>query len=358
MKQTGGPAGRRALAVAATGALLVLLAASLAAAVRIGTVDVSFHDVYGVIFYKTLGLGDEAYGSGSLSDIVWYIRLPRLILAMSVGMGLSVSGLTMQAVVRNPLADPYILGVSSGASLGATLAILLGVGAAFGGGYVGAVAFMGAFLAAMTVVALANVGGRATSVKLILSGTAVAAVCGAVSNFLLYVINTSGGVLEAVVRWTLGSCAGAEWGSNLIMLAVSAAGTLFFWTQARTMNLMLLGDDTAVTLGTDLHASRIVFLVVSSLMVGFAVYTSGIIGFVGLIVPHVARMIFGPDHKYLVPISSLMGGVFMLWADVLCRVLIPRKELPIGILTAMIGAPIFIWLMIRRSYGFGGGEKG
>lgn len=341
-------------------AILVLLAAlvlSLLWAVTIGSVDLAMGDVYRVILYKIFGIGDpEVYGKGSLSDIVWFVRLPRLVLAIGIGIALSVSGSVMQAIVKNPLADPYVLGVSSGASLGATLAILLGVGSFLGSGYVGLVAFAGAFLVSLAVVALANVGGRATSVKLILSGTALSAICGAVSNFVLYVINSSSGAVEAVIRWTLGSLAAAKWETNILMLLVAVAGTLFFWTQHRTLNLMLLGDESAITLGTDLHRWRIVYLMIASLMIGFAVYTAGIIGFVGLIVPHAVRILFGTDHKKLIPISALLGALFLLWADVLCRVLLPRKELPIGILTAMVGAPVFIYLMARKRYGFGGGD--
>lgn len=348
----GKPAYRIAILI-----LLATLVLSLLWAVTIGSVDLAMGDVYRVILYKIFGIGDpEVYGKGSLSDIVWFVRLPRLVLAIGIGIALSVSGSVMQAIVKNPLADPYVLGVSSGASLGATLAILLGVGSFLGSGYVGLVAFAGAFLVSLAVVALANVGGRANSVKLILSGTALSAICGAVSNFVLYVINSSSGAVEAVIRWTLGSLAAAKWETNILMLLVAVAGTLFFWTQYRTLNLMLLGDESAITLGTDLHRWRIVYLLIASLMIGFAVYTAGIIGFVGLIVPHAVRILFGTDHKKLIPISALLGALFLLWADVLCRVLLPRKELPIGILTAMVGAPVFIYLMARKRYGFGGGD--
>ena len=348
----GKPAYRIAILI-----LLATLVLSLLWAVTIGSVDLAMGDVYRVILYKIFGIGDpEVYGKGSLSDIVWFVRLPRLVLAIGIGIALSVSGSIMQAIVKNPLADPYVLGVSSGASLGATLAILLGVGSFLGSGYVGLVAFAGAFLVSLAVVALANVGGRANSVKLSLSGTALSAICGAVSNFVLYVINSSSGALEAVIRWTLGSLAAAKWETNILMLLVAVAGTLFFWTQHRTLNLMLLGDESAITLGTDLHRWRIVYLLIASLMIGFAVYTAGIIGFVGLIVPHAVRILFGTDHKKLIPISARLGALFLLWADVLCRVLLPRKELPIGILTAMVGAPVFIYLMARKRYGFGGGD--
>ena len=342
-------------------AILVLLAGlllSLLWAVTFGSVDLKMGDVYRVILYKVtealhFPVGDsEVYGSGSMSDIVWFVRLPRLVLAIGVGMALALAGVVMQAIVKNPLADPYVLGVSSGASLGATLAILVGVGSFLGSGYVGLVAFAGAFLVSMGVIALANIGGRATSVKLILAGTALSAICAAVSNFFLYVINTSSGALEAVVRWTMGSLAAASWDTNLWMLAVSVLGALFFWTQYRTLNLMLLGDEAAVTLGTDLHRWRIVYLLAASLLVGFAVYTAGIIGFVGLVIPHLVRSVVGPDHRKLVPLATLFGAIFLIWVDVGARIIKPPAEIPVGILTAFLGAPLFLWMIKVRRYEF------
>lgn len=342
-------------------AILVLAAAlilSLLGAVTIGSVDLEVGEVYRVILYKLFGIGDPAvYGSGSMSDIVWFVRLPRLVLAIAIGCSLSIAGVVMQAIVKNPLADPYVLGISSGASLGATLAILLGVGAALGNGYIGIMAFLGAFGVSMGVIFLANIGGRANSVKLILAGTALSSICSAVSNFVLFVKNNSSGAVNAAVRWTMGSLAAAEWETNGMLLVISALGVLFFWSQYRTLNLMLLGDESAITLGTDLHRWRILYLIVASLMVGFAVYAAGVIGFVGLVIPHVVRMLFGTDHKKLIPLSALLGALFLLWADVLCRTLIDRAELPIGVLTSMIGAPVFIYLMAIKKYGFGGKES-
>lgn len=342
-------------------AILVLAAAlilSLLGAVTIGSVDLEVGEVYRVILYKLFGIGDPAvYGSGSMSDIVWFVRLPRLVLAIAIGCSLSIAGVVMQAIVKNPLADPYVLGISSGASLGATLAILLGVGAALGNGYIGIMAFLGAFGVSMGVIFLANISGRANSVKLILAGTALSSICSAVSNFVLFVKNNSSGAVNAAVRWTMGSLAAAEWETNGMLLVISALGVLFFWSQYRTLNLMLLGDESAITLGTDLHRWRILYLIVASLMVGFAVYAAGVIGFVGLVIPHVVRMLFGTDHKKLIPLSALLGALFLLWADVLCRTLIDRAELPIGVLTSMIGAPVFIYLMARKKYGFGGKES-
>lgn len=336
--------------------LLALIILSLLVAVTIGSVRIPIQDVYHVLLYKLFGIGDAAtWGSGSVHDVVWFIRLPRLILALGVGMGLAICGVVMQAIVKNPLADPYILGVSSGASLGATLAILLGVGVALGSNYVGIVAFLGAFGISVAVVILANIGGKANSVKLLLAGMALSAVCSAFSNFIVYFANDKEGI-QTITYWLMGSLAGASWENISFILPITLFGTFFFLTQFRTLNLMLLGDDVSVTLGTDLHRWRQVYLLVSSLMIGFIVYSSGMIGFVGLVIPHVVRMLFGTDHKKLVPLCALTGALFLIWADVLCRVIIQGMELPIGILTSMIGAPCFIWLMVRRRYGFGGGD--
>ncbi len=335
--------------------LLATLFVSLLTAVTIGSTDIPIEDVYHVILYKIFGAGDPSYGEGNLFRAVWYLRLPRLVLAAGIGMGLAVCGVVMQAVVKNPLADPYVLGISSGASLGATLAILAGAGAVFGGNSIGFMAFLGAFGVSLLVVTLANMGGRANSVKLLLAGMAASSVCSAFSNFIVYTAHDREGI-QTVTYWMMGSMAGATWEQDGAVLAVALMGLLFFWTQHRNLNLMLLGDESAITLGTDLHRWRQLYLLVSAAMVGFAVYAAGMIGFVGLVVPHVVRMLFGTDHKKLIPLCALSGAVFLVWADVACRVLIEGTELPIGILTSMIGAPVFIYLMSRKKYGFGGGD--
>ncbi len=335
-------------------ALSAALLLSIIFAVNLGTMDISVKEIGGVVLYKTLGIGEpEIYGSGPVADIIWYVRLPRIILAIAVGMGLSISGVVMQAIVKNPLADPYVLGISSGASLGATLALLLGFGTFLGGNFVGIMAFIGAFVISLGVMLLANTGGRANTTKLLLAGMALSAVCSAFSNFIVY-INDDKDALKSVTYWLMGSLAGADWANIGFVLPIILLGAVFFWTQYRTLNLMLLGDETSITLGTDLHRWRQAYLLISAAMVGFVVYVSGMIGFVGLVVPHVVRMIFGTDHKKLIPLSALVGAIFLIWADVLCRMIIQGTELPIGILTSMIGAPCFIYLMIRRRYGFGG----
>ena len=334
--------------------LTVLLVISILTAVTIGSVDLSVKDVYSVILYKVFGIGDpEVYGVGAMSDIVWFIRLPRILLATAVGMGLAVAGVVMQAIVKNPIADPYILGISSGASLGATVAIFLGVGAVLGSNSIGICAFIGAFLISVLVQITANIGGRANSVRLLLAGTALGSVCSAFSNFVVYIAGDRDGI-QTVTFWLMGSLAGAKWENLAVIIPCVFIATLFFCTQSRILNMMLLGDEVSITLGTDLHRYRQVYLVVTALLIGFVVYSAGIIGFVGLIIPHVVRMFFGTDHKKMLPLSALSGSIFLIWADVASRIIIPKSEVPIGILVSMIGAPCFIYLLVRRSYGFGG----
>lgn len=334
--------------------LAVLLVLAFLWALSIGTVKLSFVQIYeGIVNQFTSGMAIETAGQGPVHDIIWLLRLPRLVLAALVGMGLSVCGVIMQAVVKNPLADPYILGISSGASLGATAAILLGIGVALGENFVGIAAFIGAFAMSLGVLFISNLGGRSNSIKLLLGGMALSAVCGAFSSFIVYFANNKEG-MQSIAYWMMGSFAGAKWENLMIIAPIIILAVLFLWTQSRMLNLMLLGDESALTLGTDLHIYRQIYLLVSSLIVGFVVYSAGMIGFVGLVVPHVIRMLVGTDHKKLIPVSALTGAVFLVIADGLCRVIIPRTELPIGILISLIGAPCFVYLMIKKTYGFGG----
>ena len=334
--------------------LAVLLVLAFLWALSIGTVKLSFVQIYeGIVNQFTSGMAIETAGQGPVHDIIWLLRLPRLVLAALVGMGLSVCGVIMQAVVKNPLADPYILGISSGASLGATAAILLGIGVALGENFVGIAAFIGAFAMSLGVLFISNLGGRSNSIKLLLGGMALSAVCGAFSSFIVYFANNKEG-MQSIAYWMMGSFAGAKWENLMIIGPIVILAVLFLWNQSRMLNLMLLGDESALTLGTDLHIYRQIYLLVSSLIVGFVVYSAGMIGFVGLVVPHVVRMLVGTDHKRLIPVAALTGAIFLVVADGLCRVIIPRTELPIGILISIIGAPCFVYLMIKRTYGFGG----
>lgn len=334
--------------------LIGVLIAALFWALSIGTVNIPMAKIYFAVmnqFYSDTPI--DAIGKGPIHDIVWLLRLPRLVLASIVGCGLASCGVIMQAIVKNPLADPYILGISSGASLGATAAILLGFGVSFGENFVGIAAFIGALSISLAVVFISNLGGRSNSMKLLLAGMALSSVCGAFSSFIVYFANNKEGI-QTITYWMMGSLAGAKWESIFIVGPIVIFSVIFFWTQSRVLNLMLLGDETAVTLGMDLHVYRQIYLLVSSLIVGFVVYCAGMIGFVGLVVPHVVRALVGTDHKKLIPLTALTGSIFLVVCDGLCRIIIPRTELPIGILISLIGAPCFVYLMIKRTYGFGG----
>ena len=335
--------------------LLIILFLSIGFAVTMGSVDISIKEVYEVILYKLFNIGDSTIGTGAVADVVWLIRMPRIVLAIAVGAGLSVVGIVMQAIVKNPLADPYILGGSSGASLGATLAVVLGIGSVFGSNSLGVMGFIGAFGVSILVLMISNIGGRSNSIKLLLAGMALSSVCSSFSSFLVYISDDSQ-KLKTITFWLMGSLAGAKWNEIIIILPVIILGTIFFITQYRTLNLMLLGDEVSITLGTDLHKFRIIYLVITSLMIGLLVYVSGMIGFVGLIIPHIVRIIFGTDHKKIIPITALLGAIILIWADVISRILIKGTEIPIGIVISIIGAPLFVWLMIKKNYGFGGNK--
>ncbi len=334
--------------------LLVGIVFSLLVAVTLGSTDMALKDVYSVIFYEVFKIDSLIdYAEGPMHDIVWLIRLPRIVLAVAVGAGLAVCGAVMQAVVKNPMASPYTLGVSSGASLGATLAILWGVGSNFGFNYVGVVAFIGALLATLFVMLIANTGTKATTTKLLLAGMAVSAVASAFSSFVIFFARDREGI-RSITYWLMGSLGAASWDSIWLIHAVVIIGSIFFITQYRTLNLMLLGDDVSITLGTNLSRSRQIYMAVTAMMIGFVVFSAGIIGFVGLIIPHIVRVFFGSNHQRVLPVSFLFGGLFMIWADVASRTIIPQTEMPIGILVSMIGAPTFIYLMIKKSMKAGG----
>ena len=334
--------------------LLVILIVVMLWASLFGSVPISIQDILFVLQDKFINNGmylDEYFEP--VYEIIWHLRLPRVILSALIGAGLAVCGVVMQAIVKNPLADPYILGISSGASLGATAAIMLGIGTFLGENFIGICAFIGAFLISLAVVFISNIGGRSNSMKLLLAGMALSAICSALSSFIVYFANNQEG-MQTITFWLMGSTAGANWNNLAYTLPIILFSIFLFITQSRILNLMLLGDEVAVTLGRDLHVYRQLYLLLSSLVVGFAVYAAGMIGFVGLIIPHVVRMISGTNHNTLVPYSALGGAIFLVVADCCCRIIIPRTEVPIGILISLIGAPTFIYLMIKKSYGFSG----
>lgn len=334
--------------------LMILLLVSMVVAIKFGIADVATEDIIKVLAEQILGR-DYRLNEGSqvfLTDIVWELRVPRIIMGMLAGAGLALCGSIMQAVVKNPLANPYILGISSGATLGATLAIMIGF-TVFGNLSVGFMAFVGALISSYTVYWIATIGGRSNAVKLILAGMAVNAICSAFSSFIIYVAADAEGI-QKVTFWLMGSLAGAHWNSILPVAITVLVSSVFFLSQFRNLNLLLLGDEVAISLGKDLDILRRIYLIIISLVVGVIVWNCGMIGFVGLVVPHIVRMFTGTDHRKLIPVTILTGALFLVWCDVLCKTILNGVELPIGIMTSMIGSPLFIYLMVRKSYGFGG----
>lgn len=291
----------------------------------------------------------------SFVNIIWQVRVPRVLFAVFIGMALAISGAVMQALVQNPLADPYILGISSGSSFGATFAILIG----FGGGSLfsqfglATSAFLGAVIASLSVLMLSSIGGRMTSMKLVLSGSVISALFSSFSSIIVYFANNSEGI-KSVTFWAMGSLASSSWSKVPILAVVVSVITVFFLFQHRILNTMLLGDEAATTLGIPLSKYRRYYMLLTSLITGVVVAYSGMIGFIGLIIPHIVRGIVGSDHKRMMPMTALIGALFLIWADVISRVIIKNVELPIGIITSIIGAPLFIYIIVKKGYKFGG----
>lgn len=324
--------------------LAVALLASIAAAVMLGPTHVSPGEVWGAIGAR-LGLGEHAV-SPIRREIVWEIRLPRVLLAAVVGAGLALVGATMQAVTRNPLADPYLLGISAGASLGAVLVLVLGVGAATLG--VAGGAFAGALAAFATVLAIAGRVGRLTPVATILAGVAVASICNAVVSVIV-VVAANPNVTRSVVFWTLGSLAGARWPDLRVAVpALVVAGSVCL-LHARALNALAFGEDDAAGLGVSVQRVRAALLVAGALLTAALVAVSGPIGFVGLLLPHAVRPLCGGDHRRLLPVVALTGATFLIWADTLARVAFDPVELPVGAITALCGAPALALILHRRS---------
>ncbi|WP_027108655.1 FecCD family ABC transporter permease [Lacticigenium naphthae] len=336
----------------------VLIILSVGMGVAVGQVSIPLTESFQILTGKLTGgaMGEgTALSSVAFENIIWQIRFPRVLLALLTGMGLSLAGAVMQTTVQNPLADPYILGISSGASLGATFAIMIG----FGGTSILAQlglsfwAFLGAVTAAFLVLLLSNVGGQVNSIKLVLAGMVLNALFTAFSNFIIYLANDAEGI-RSVTFWMMGSLAGASWTTLPLVAIVVLAAFLFFLTQQRILNIMLLGDEAAITLGVNLNFYRKVYLVIASILTGIIVANTGMIGFVGLIIPHIIRGIVGSNHRYFLPLSVFSGALFMVWSDIFSRIILPTVELPIGILTSLIGAPLFIYIFVKKGYEFGG----
>ncbi|AGP31841.1 FecCD family ABC transporter permease [Corynebacterium terpenotabidum] len=340
---------RRALAwvTALTLALLVTLMIS----VGFGAVSVSPTDSLRIISHHLVGTALDA-SDGDLfrhDAVIWTIRTPRAVLGAFVGAGLAVAGVILQATVRNILADPYVLGVNSGASVGAAAAILTGIGAGFGDYALQTSAFLGATVASFGVFGVSRAGGRITPTRLIMAGVAVGYALSALTSFMVFASDSAESA-RSVMFWLLGSLGLASWSGPLtatviVVLAVTAVLLVI----GPRLDALTVGDETALTLGIDPDRMRIAMLVVSCLLVGTLVAMAGSIGFVGLVVPHLARRLVGGAHRAVIPVSALLGAVLLLWADIGSRTLLAPQEIPIGIITAIVGAP-FLLLLVHRMH--------
>ena len=332
--------------------MALFLGASIVFAIHIGAVDLTPEWIYQILVNHLTGKEIYAVEWPAYADgIVWGMRLPKVLVASCVGAGLSLVGILMQAMTKNSMADPYLLGISSGASAGATAAILVGSLPIIGAVTVQAGAFIGAIVSSVLVFILAGASGRVSSTKLILSGTAISALFSSMSNFLIFMQNNEK-KLSSVLFWMSGSFASAKWADVLPVFIVLIICIVLILLENRALDALLLGEEMAITIGVDVPKLKILIIIMSALVTGIMVSVSGTIGFVGLVIPHISRSLVGTAHKRMVPFSALLGAILMIWADAIARVVVAPSELPIGVVTAFIGAPFFLFLLRKSKYSF------
>jgi iron complex transport system permease protein len=328
-------------------ACALLLLVCMVAGVGVGSVGLSPRAVCQVVLDHLSGHPKDTVADA----IVWDIRLPRVLLAAIVGAALTTAGTVVQALVRNALADPFLLGVSSGASVGATAVLLFGAFASLGIWALSVGSVFGAIVAMAAVFFVARQGRQLAPTHLILCGVVLSALFESIASFLLFRGNPQ--ATQSVLFWLLGSFGNANWTQLPIPLVALAVGMTYLLAQARSLNALSMGTESAASLGIDVNRLRRNLFVVTSLMVGVAVAVSGVIGFVGLVVPHIVRLLVGSDHRRVLPVGVFFGAAFMVTADLLARTIVSPQEMPIGVITAFIGAPTLIVLIRRRPYAYG-----
>lgn len=323
-----------------------VLFAAILVAVSTGAVPVPLATVWGVLANQLVpGIVTPDWTAGR-EAIIWDIRFPRALLAALVGAGLGITGAALQSVTRNPLADPHLLGISSGGAFGA-IAALLHTGLFLGLLTVPLMAFGGALAATVLVLAVARVTGATSADRLVLAGVAVSFIIMAGANILIFLGDPK--ATHTVVFWMLGGLGLAQWSHLLYPLAVLVPAGLWLWSQAPALNAMSLGDETAASLGVPVARFRLSVFVAGALVTGVMVAFSGIIGFVGLMMPHLVRLVAGGDNARVLPLSALFGAVFLVLADTLARVVMAPEDMPIGVVTGLVGGVFFLWLMARRA---------
>jgi len=323
----------------------VALFVSLSVAVSVGAVSVPLPTVWGIMVNKlSAGLINPDWSAGR-EAIVWDIRLPRAILACLVGAGLAVVGASLQAVTRNPLADPHLLGISAGGAFGAIVA-LLHTGLFLGLMTVPLLAFVGALGATLLVLGVSQFAAATSADRLVLAGVTVSFIVMSAANALIFLGDPR--AAHTVVFWMLGGLGLAQWSQLIFPLAILMGGGAYLIANARNLNAMTIGDETAATLGIPVRRFRLTVFVVGALITGVMVAFSGIIGFVGLMIPHIVRLIVGGDYTRVLPVSALCGAIFLLWADIFARTVMAPDDIPIGIVTGLIGGVFFVWLLRRN----------
>lgn len=298
--------------------------------------------------YSFIEVWDALIGNGSWGSnkIVREINLPRVVIGIFVGAGLAVSGTAMQAVFRNPLASPYILGLSSGASVGAALSMLIAIPFIPLMIVTPFMAFVLCFATMILVYTMSRIGGTVRTETLILSGVAVSSLLSAIVSFLTFI---SGDKLEGIVFWTMGNLGNASWEEILFVAPIILVCSVILIMQAKPLNAMMLGDIHAMDLGIDVKRTRLIVLIFTTIVVASAVAFVGVIGFIGLVIPHMLRIILGPDNRVIMPMGMVAGAAFLVICDYLTHIVASQfGVLPIGVVTALIGAPVFIFLLIRR----------
>lgn len=326
--------------------LLVLLIVLMLFAVTFGAIKIPIVDTVKIILSKVVFIGEKI----DISDIkksnifiVWNIRLPRILLATLVGAILSVVGASYQAIFKNPMADPFVMGISSGAAFGATIGIILKLNEGIlGFGLTSVLAFGGALLTTFIVYNLARVGSKVSTTAILLAGIVMSSLLSSGIS-LMMIFNRDD--LMNIVSWTLGSFNGANWTQVLVILVPTLLGVIFLTTMSRELNAIVLGEEDAQNLGVNVELTKKIILITASFLSACAVSVSGIIGFVGLIIPHLFRIIFGSDHRILLPVSVIGGGVFLLICDTLARTVLSGVEIPVGIITSIFGGPFFLYLL-------------
>lgn len=326
--------------------LFIILLAVVILAAAFGSVKIPFSTIFSVLISRLPLIEIAPTWSGTITTIILEIRLPRVILAGLVGAALATAGATYQGLFRNPLADPYLIGVAQGAALGAVIGFLLPTSwHGMGSGIIPLLAFIGALVSTAIVYSLARVGRAMPVTTLILAGVALGALLGSIVSYLII---SSGEKMYGIIFWMMGSFSLSQWSEVRIVLPYIAVGTIVILLYARMLNVMQLDEEQAKQLGVNVERLKLVLLAAATLITAAAVSFVGTIGFVGIIIPHAVRMLWGVDHRFLLPLSILTGAIFLILADLIARTIMAPTEIPIGVITAFFGAPFFLYLLRRR----------